>query len=595
MEEMIPELEALEHSGYFSKAELKSIVSQRQQFEYALKRKAVIKRDYLKYIEYECKLDRLRILRKKEKKIEGKESIASSCFIRRVHFIFERALRKFKGDLSLWKAWVDYCRESGSGRQASKVLARAVQLHPTCSALWVQAAAWEFDHNANAAAARALMQRGLRICKNSPELWHEYFRMELLYCLRLRERRVVLGLEKAQGIDEALINGTVALVVYKNAVKEVSSNRDNTVTFRTKFLEILNEYQFEGRHSIEQAIYNSIFDSYKDEPVVWDLRARREMQVLLAQETRDEEEIEIALQAALVIYDQAVDYLRCAQMTLLSLAFVQEQLDLAVCTPLKPISLRRHARIISLGRKAVKLIEEAAAAQYFDEKLALQWPMVYLKLGDIRGAILAARYASGLVENSPSVWKQLLSLESVVLNKVNLPSLSQSQLGNLVLQALKSAPLQHETQTIDLWLTAIQILKASPTHLKELCMELISQQSSKSQGPVENGSGIVGATLLVAIHNALGLKHFRKLYSSVLKVPPCGGELYHSIIDIELSLWSCSPECLKYSELEKVFQQAIFWYGQSDSKLWEKYSEWMELQGKGCGKVTWLAKNRQVC
>lgn len=593
MEEMIPELEALEHSGYFSKAELKSIVSQRQQFEYALKRKAVIKRDYLKYIEYECKLDRLRILRKKERKIEGKENIASSCFVRRVHFIFERALRKFKGDLSLWKAWVDYCRESGSSRQASKVLAQAVQLHPTCSALWVQAAAWEFDHNANAAAARALMQRGLRMCKDSPELWHEYFRMELLYALRLRERRVVLGLEKAQGNDEALMNGTVALVVYENAVKEVSSN--HTVAFRTKFLEILNEYQFKGRHNIEQAIHDSIFDSYKDEPVVWDLRARKAMQVLLPEETCDEEEIETALQAALSIYDQAVDFLRCSQMTLLSLAFVQEQLDLAVCTPLKQLSLRRHARIISLERKAVKLIEEAVAAQCFDEKLALQWPLIYLKLGDIRGAILAARYASGQVEQSPSVWKNLLSLECLALNKANLPSLSQSQLGNLVLQAVKSAPLQHEAQTIDLWLTAIQILKASPTHLKELCMELISQQSSKSQGPVENGSGIVGATLLVAIHDALGLKPFRKLYSLVLKVPPCGGELYHSIIDIELSLWSCSPECLKYSELERLFQQGMSWYGQSDSKLWGKYSEWMELQGKGCGEVTWLAKKRQVC
>ena len=62
------------------------------------------------------------------------------------------------------------------------------------------AAAWEFEANANATAARALMQRGLRMCKgDAPGLWHEYFRLELLYALRLRERRRVLGIMDAGG------------------------------------------------------------------------------------------------------------------------------------------------------------------------------------------------------------------------------------------------------------------------------------------------------------------------------------------------------------------------------------------------------------
>ncbi len=39
------------------------------------------------------------------------------------------------------------------------------------------------------------MQRGLRVCKGSREMWTEYFRMELLYALRLRERRRVLGID----------------------------------------------------------------------------------------------------------------------------------------------------------------------------------------------------------------------------------------------------------------------------------------------------------------------------------------------------------------------------------------------------------------
>ena len=48
MEEMLPELEALESKGFFDRAEIKAIVQRRQDFEYALKRRAAMKRDYLR-------------------------------------------------------------------------------------------------------------------------------------------------------------------------------------------------------------------------------------------------------------------------------------------------------------------------------------------------------------------------------------------------------------------------------------------------------------------------------------------------------------------------------------------------------------------
>ena len=75
-----------------------------------------------------------------------------------------------------------------------QVVTKALQLHPREPSLWVYAAAWEFEHNRNAAASRALMQRGLRMCPGSPELWAEYFRVELLYAHTLRTRREVLGI-----------------------------------------------------------------------------------------------------------------------------------------------------------------------------------------------------------------------------------------------------------------------------------------------------------------------------------------------------------------------------------------------------------------
>lgn len=76
-----------------------------------------------------------------------------------------------------------------------QVLTRALQLHPTEPRLWSHAAGFEFEDHHNPAAARLLLQRGLRICPNSIPLWLENFRLELLYAHQLRTRRKVLGLE----------------------------------------------------------------------------------------------------------------------------------------------------------------------------------------------------------------------------------------------------------------------------------------------------------------------------------------------------------------------------------------------------------------
>jgi U3 small nucleolar RNA-associated protein 6 len=97
--------------------------------------------------------------------------------VRRVHFVFERAVRKFKRDLSLWSAWLQFCRATHSYRRLSRVAARALQLHPMEPGLWMFAASWEFEARGDVPAARSLMQQGLRMCKQSPQLWLEYFNM----------------------------------------------------------------------------------------------------------------------------------------------------------------------------------------------------------------------------------------------------------------------------------------------------------------------------------------------------------------------------------------------------------------------------------
>lgn len=61
--------------------------------------------------------------------LEGnKKSLSDTAILRRIHFIFDRAARKFKSDIQLWLDWLAFCRCRKSSKQHSKVGLRVQQL-----------------------------------------------------------------------------------------------------------------------------------------------------------------------------------------------------------------------------------------------------------------------------------------------------------------------------------------------------------------------------------------------------------------------------------------------------------------------------------
>lgn len=149
----------------------------------------------MRYIEYELNVDALRRRRKEERRIMKKHSSPSEfACIRRITYTFKRALQKFKGDIRLWLQFFTFCERSNSVKSLGKAYAQALQFLPRQDGLWVKAAAWEWSQNKNIAAARVLMQRGIRINSDSKALYKEYLRLELLYLDKIRQRRAILGL-----------------------------------------------------------------------------------------------------------------------------------------------------------------------------------------------------------------------------------------------------------------------------------------------------------------------------------------------------------------------------------------------------------------
>lgn len=120
-------------------------------------------------------------------------SISDYALTRRQFHIFERALQKFKSDVSLWLQYLRVAQREGARALAGRIAARAVQLHPRTPALYVLAAAHELAHG-DMGAARALLQRGLRLNADSTEMWREYVRLELGFIEAVRRRWGLLGI-----------------------------------------------------------------------------------------------------------------------------------------------------------------------------------------------------------------------------------------------------------------------------------------------------------------------------------------------------------------------------------------------------------------
>lgn len=193
------------------------------------------------------------------------------------------------------------------------MLAQAIRFHPKVPGLWIYAAAWEFDQNLNVAAARALMQSGLRECSSSEDLWIEYLRMELTYLNKLKARKVALGeevgtLSKALETDEerkwkeenedlfvSLDEGQVAegsesqtvpleqsenffwkhgssilRTIYHGAVEAMP----NSMSLRRRFLEILDDVDLVHSDELKGEVMEDIKRQFSKEEDYWDWIAR---------------------------------------------------------------------------------------------------------------------------------------------------------------------------------------------------------------------------------------------------------------------------------------------------------------------------------
>ena len=152
-------------------------------------------------------------LRKKRVRRLGVKSVGHTGQ-RRVFSLFDRATKKFAGDLGLWMQYLEYARRQKALKKVAQILTAALRLHPQKSELWMYAARFALEENSDMMEARGYMQRGLRFCRSSRNLWLEYMKLELLYISKIASRHQILGISsekqdledsKDAGSDEDMI------------------------------------------------------------------------------------------------------------------------------------------------------------------------------------------------------------------------------------------------------------------------------------------------------------------------------------------------------------------------------------------------------
>jgi len=449
LEDMIPELEDLIATGIFSQEEIRAIVKQRTSLEYACARRQSEKLDYLKYIQYEINLELLKKKRKKKMGIKRLTNLGENASTRRIHRIFTRLLKRYKNDLKLWYQYIQYCTNVGSYRVLSRVFVNALRNHPMNSSLWIMAASWEFEHNNNINGARALLQRGLRICKGDTRLWHEYTRLELLYQEKIKLRVELLGIDAAQMVastedsidissvpdaeDEGedlpleantsqktkdeknpFFTGAVIEFIYKNAIAHIPDD----YKFRLGFIDVLREYK-DTKHLISM-IYDDVLEHFPTSEECWSHFARQDIdKIAFTSSIDDDEEIkkramDAALEFAVGVYERAVVELPTTKMWHEYTAFCVEQIESngALLGGGKveqerydPILPKEYSvRLIDIGRRADE-------AETIDEFVVFHWANSLLSLGDVDSAVdVVTKATNETLPTSSLLWEFRLKL-----------------------------------------------------------------------------------------------------------------------------------------------------------------------------------------
>lgn len=564
----MPELEELERMGVFSSDEIRNIIRKRRDFEYRLQKRIVQKTDFLRYMQYEINLDMLKKKRKLrlgiKRNLHGEQTV-----MRRIHNLFQNALKKFVGDIKLWIQYIEFCKHMGSTKILGKVFARVLQYHPNKPNLWIMAAKWEFEENKNIPNSRTLLQRGLRVNPLSKQLWLEYFRMELLHVEKIHKRRTILGLNKPEESQESqeeenvsteFLAGKVAEIVYQKAIQCIPDD----IEFRVSFIEVYR--LFEDTKQGCDMVFNSLIEDFPLSEEVWNLVARRHV---------NERQSDVKKGTAVVTDSQWCDLE--SEMNKL----FQEAVEKVPTDKMWEFYIKAFMELLAESsqkqskrreKTVLHLFSAAASNNHITEDLYKAWVSVLLHANKKKQALSVCKKGAEHFNKSVSLWSEYLRLK--VQNNGQITDI-QNQFST----AIKCVEPKESLPLWNLWME--WCIERNPDKVKDV-FELALESCVDVSTPMKEK--YVEWTV-----KTKGIKKSRKLYKRLSQTPPVAITFFRKCIELELT--QSKPSVKRAREL---YEAAVDHFGTSHPDLWLDYIRF-ELEhptdqpGTAAGELYWRA------
>jgi hypothetical protein len=264
---------------------VKAIVKNITDFEYSIIRPEVAIQEYESYLQYYFSLDKLRELRtkkalkkltstddeeesspihdpsdgerfhgKKQKKIRFDKKArlshirkVSHVFISHIHYVFQRACRRFPYYMTFWESHIAFLKSKESYDLLDQIYGKVLALFPKKIQFWISVAMYELENKQNFHASRIFLQRALRVNNKNKELWLKYYELEVWNVLRMIEQYRILHSSPSSSSSAAAENKPLMID------QETRNKLENTLLIVFKHA-CSSLYPFSGRSNVNEKI-----------------------------------------------------------------------------------------------------------------------------------------------------------------------------------------------------------------------------------------------------------------------------------------------------------------------------------------------------
>lgn len=188
LEKSINELMKYKKFEILTETELKMVIETRKSFEYKIMRSQKILLDFIEYIEYEKKLEKIIKKRNKNKKVKLK------FITKRILYLYKQTLKYFNDDRII-KMYFEYALKRNQISNIKRFITEYITKYPKNIDFIIYAADVSLQMS-EYEMAKIIFLKSLRLNTNEKRLYYEFFRTEIMCISNVQKKNKEIGIKE---------------------------------------------------------------------------------------------------------------------------------------------------------------------------------------------------------------------------------------------------------------------------------------------------------------------------------------------------------------------------------------------------------------